>query len=57
MTATIMPPSELDRRRAEREQKRKECQVLTGSILDPIADADNPPCPPASPAREKETKP
>ena len=54
----IIPAIELDRRRAERDQKRQERKDFAGSILGGLLD-DEPeePCAPASRRDRKETRP
>ena len=54
-TADIISAEEFARRREEREQKRQAREALAGTIL--AALDDDPPCAPASPAQNKETRP
>jgi hypothetical protein len=54
MSATVIPASELARRREERERQRQAREALAGSILG-LLDDDDQPYPPASPAPQKET--
>jgi hypothetical protein len=56
VTATIVPAAELARRREERERYRQERQPFVGSILGLLDEEPDPPCAPASPAQQKETK-
>jgi hypothetical protein len=54
VTADVIPPIELARRRAEREQKRKEREAMKGSILGLIDDNnENTVCVASEPKKEK----
>ena len=53
MTATVIPPSELARRRAEREKQRQQRAQYAGSILDEL-DEEPDQSAPASMAQRRE---
>jgi hypothetical protein len=56
MTATVIPPEELTRRRAERDRQRRERAAWVGSILDGLLDDDDSASAPAFSARDRETR-
>jgi len=59
VTAVIVPPSEIARRREERERLRRAREAQIGSILGGILDDDEPDRPSAAcvPAKHRSTEP
>ena len=55
MTAIVIPPEILARRRAERDKQRQQSNAFSGTILSGILDdEEDPPSAPALPAERRE---